>query len=141
MAVLDIQPLVLKDVVLVLGEGGDDFRKHVDQVTFTPSQPTTLKWTGLGKNTHSDRATDVEWTVTLQYAQDWESTASLSRYLYDHGDDIEPIPARFEPKAGGVGFETEVYPAHGAIGGSVNAFATTSVTLACTGKPALVPAA
>jgi hypothetical protein len=143
MATLDIQPLVMKDVLLVLGASGDDFRKHVDQVTFNPpSAPSAITWTGLGLNTHTDRGTPTEdWTVTLNYAQDWESTNSLSQYLFDHHGDPEPIAARFEPKAGGPAFEAEVYVVSGAIGGSVNVFATASVTLPTTGKPTRVAAA
>ena len=47
----------------------------------------------------------------------------------------------FTPKNGGPSFSADVVITPGAIGGAVNAFATTSVTLGCNGKPVLVPAA
>ena len=80
----NIDPLVLKDVVLQFGdaETGKDFRKHVDQVTFTPSS-SQMTWTGLGANTHSD-VTTATWTVALNYAQDWDTADSLSRYLFEN---------------------------------------------------------
>ena len=131
MSVIEVKPLVMKDVVCTIGT--DDFRKHLDQVTFTPTS-STKTWTGLGKNTHTDVDTPT-WTVNLNYVQDWESASSLSRYLFEH--EGETVELTFEPKAGGTGFMTDVVVAPGAIGGTVNAFATTSVTLGCT-KPILV---
>lgn len=132
----DVNPLVLKDVLLQFGsdETGKDFRKHVDQVTITPSSSQTT-WTGLGGNTHSD-VTTATWTVVLNYVQDWETTDSLSRFLYDN--EGAEVPVVFEPKNGGPAFEATVIITPGAIGGSVNAYATTSVTLGCKAKPELV---
>lgn len=137
MSVLEVQPLVLKDVELIIGgEAGDDFRKHVDAVTFTPSSSTTT-WTGLGKNTHTDSSI-ATWTLVLNYVQDWDSTNSLSRYLFAH--EGETVEMEFAPRAaGGPSFTANVVITPGAIGGTVNAFATTSVTLG-SDKPVLVPA-
>lgn len=138
MSVLEVQPLVLKDVELVIGgETGDDFRKHVNSVTFTPTSSTTT-WTGLGKNTHTD-VSIATWVAALGYAQDWDSPKSLSRYLYEH--EGETIEMQFRPKSGvGPSFTANVVITPGAIGGAVNAFATTTVNLG-SDKPVLVPAA
>lgn len=132
MAILEVKPLVLKDVTATIGT--DDFKKHLDQVTLTPSS-STQSWTGLGSNTHTDVAT-ATWTLSLNYVQDWESTESLSRYL--HENEGETVAFAFTPKAGGPSFTTDVVITPGAIGGTVNAFATTSVTLGCS-KPVIVP--
>lgn len=132
MAILEVKPLVLKDVTATIGT--DDFKKHLDQVTLTPSS-STQSWTGLGSNTHTDVAT-ATWTLNLNYVQDWESAASLSRYLHEH--EGETVAFAFSPKAGGPSFTTDVVITPGAIGGTVNAFATTSVTLGCS-KPVIVP--
>lgn len=138
MAVLPVNPLLLKDIDLLLGSGTpDDFGAHVDAVTFTPSA-TTMSWTGLKQNTFTDVST-ATWTCVLNYVQDWDSTNSLSRYLYEH--EGETIPAEFTPRDGGPSFTADLVITPGAIGGTVNAYATTSVTLGCTSKPALVPAA
>lgn len=139
MAVLDVQPLVLKDIELILGgPTGDDFRKHASGVTFTPSS-SSITWTGLGQNSHTDVAT-ATWAASIDYVQDWDSANSLSRYLYEH--EGETVPATFRPRSGvGPSFEVDLVITPGAIGGQVNSFATTTVTLGCAAKPELVPAA
>jgi hypothetical protein len=138
MTILEVQPLVLKDVELLIGTGTpDDFRKHVSGVTYTPSSSTTT-WTGLGKNTHTDAATPT-WVVQLDYVQDWTSTTgSLSQYLFEH--EGETLECTFTPTSGvGPSFTSNVTIVPGAIGGQVNAFATTTVSLG-SDKPVLVPA-
>jgi hypothetical protein len=137
MTVLEVQPLVLKDVELLIGTGTpDDFRKHVSGVTYTPASSQTT-WSGLGLNTHTDAATPT-WTVVLDYVQDWTSTSSLSAYLFEHSG--EQVAMSFTPTDGvGPSFTSLVTIIPGAIGGQVNAFATTSVTLG-SDKPVLVPA-
>lgn len=139
MAILEVQPLVLKDVELVIGgETGDDFRKHVSGAVFAPTSGTTT-WTGLGLNTHTD-ANTATWTCDLTYVQDWQSTKSLSRYLYDN--EGETVEVEFRPKSGaGPSFTANIVITPGAIGGTVNSFAETTVSLGCDGKPTLVPAA
>jgi hypothetical protein len=134
MPILEVQPLVLKDVELLIG-GLDDFRKHVSGVTFTPSSSQTT-WSGLGLNTHTDSGIPT-WTVTLDYVQDWTSTTSLSAYLFEH--EGETVAIEFTPTDGvGPAFTANVSIVPGAIGGTVNAFATTSVTLG-SDKPVRVP--
>ena len=135
MATIEVAPLVLKDILLELGT--DDYKKHVDQVTFTPSS-SSITWTGLGGNTHTDMGT-ATWTCVLNYAQDWETPSSLSQYL--HENEGETIPASFKPRSGsGPTVTAMLVITPGAIGGTVNAYATTSVTLGCSGKPEIVPA-
>ena len=134
MPIVEVQPLVLKDVELLIG-GVDDFRKHVSGVTFTPSSSQNT-WSGLGLNTHTDSGIPT-WTVTLDYVQDWTSVASLSRYLFEH--EAELVVMKFTPTDGvGPAFTANVSIVPGAIGGQVNAFATTSVTLG-SDKPVIVP--
>ena len=138
MATLDVKPLVLKDVELLIGTGTpDDFRKHASGVAFNPSS-STQTWTGLGANTHTDSGTPT-WVCQIDYVQDWSSTNSLSRYLYEHAG--ETVPIEFRPISGdGPSFTANVSITPGAIGGQVNAFATTSVQLGCD-TPVLVPEA
>lgn len=138
MTTLPVLPLVLKDVELLIGSGTpDDFRKHVSGVIFTPSS-STATWTGLGLNAHTDALTPT-WVCQLDYVQDWKSANSLSRYLYDH--EGETLPIEFQPTSGdGPSFTANVTIVPGAIGGQVNAFATTSVQLG-SDRPVLVPAA
>jgi hypothetical protein len=134
MAQIAVVPLVLKDVVMTLGT--DTYERAINQVTFTPSA-STVTFVGLGGNTHTD-ATTATWACVLGYVQDWETVDSLSRYLLEN--EGEEIPATFKPKSGsGPSFTATLVITPGAIGGSVNAYATTTVTLGST-KPVLVPA-
>lgn len=134
MVAIAVAPLVLKDVVLTLGT--DSYEKHVSEVRFTPSA-STISWTGLGGNTVTDVAT-ATWAAALGYVQDWETVDSLSQYLLaNEGLSVE---ATFKPKSGsGPSFTATLTITPGAIGGAVNAYATTQVTLGST-KPVLVPA-
>lgn len=142
-SIADIQPLVLKDVELILdldGEGatdpGTDFRKHVNGVMFTPSA-SSITWTGLGKNSHTDVST-ATWVCQLDYVQDWDSATSLSGFLFDN--EGKSVTVTFRPRSGvGPSFKSVVTITPGAIGGQVNAYAPASVQLGCT-KPERVAA-
>lgn len=132
MTTVALAQLVLKNVVMTIGV--DNYEKALDQVIFTPSA-TTLDWAGLGGNSVSDVAT-ATWTATLEYMQDWDTTTSLSRYL--HANEGTTVAVTFSPRSGsGPSFTTSLVLTPGAIGGNVNTFAVTSVTLGCTGKPTL----
>jgi hypothetical protein len=137
MTVLTVKPLILKNVDLLLGAGTpDDFGAHVSGVTFTPTS-ASVTWTGLKGNTYTDVST-ATWVVGLDYVQDGESAASLSRYLYEH--EGEHIPVSFTPLDGGPAFTGVVIVTPGAIGGQVNAASTASVQLGLESRPVLVPA-
>ncbi|KFD43152.1 hypothetical protein IU11_14010 [Cellulosimicrobium sp. MM] len=131
----------MKDVTFLSSLSGPasasspDFKKHIDAVTFTPSA-SSIQWTGLGSNTHTDVST-AQWTCVINYVQDWETTDSLSRYLFtNEGAEIQ---VKFSPRSGsGPSFTAKLVVTPGAIGGTVNAYATTSVTLGVNGKPVLV---
>ncbi len=134
-----VNPLVLKDFDLILGDpliDGVNFKKHVDSATFTPSS-STQTWTNGAMDTFTDSSI-ATWTVGLSYAQDWDDDTSLSNYLLEH--EGERVPAKFQPRSGvGPSFTSTVTITPGAIGGQVNSYATTNVTLGST-KPVKVPA-
>lgn len=135
MVAVTVKPFVLKDVLLKID--ADNYEAHVSQVEFTPSA-STQTWTGLAGNTVTDVST-ATWAATLAYAQDWETADSLSRYLYDHEGD--EVAVEFTPRSGsGPKFTASLIITPGAIGGTVNGFATATVTLGMSGKPVLVPA-
>lgn len=132
MALITVQPLVLKNVELIVGT--DNYQTSVSTVRFEPSA-SQVSWTGLGGNTHTDVST-ATWTVTVEYAQDWTTTNSLSRYLMTNEGTTKAI--RFRPTTGaGPSFTANVAITPGAIGGSVNGYATATVTLG-SDKPVLV---
>jgi hypothetical protein len=136
MAQIAVNPLVLKDVVLEIGT--DTYEKHVSAVVFTPTAET-LSWQGLTPTAKFTDVSAADWTVVLTYVQDWETTNSLSRYLFENEGD--EVAMEFKPKSGsGPSFTANVVITPGAIGGTVNTFGETSVTLG-SDKPVLVPAA
>lgn len=136
MATIEVAPIVLTDVSLLIPT--DDYAKNVSSVTLTPTS-STVTWNGLGKNSFTG-ASIATWAATIEYAQDWETANSLSQYLYaNEGNKVEMT---FKPQSGsGPSFEVEVTIVPGAIGGAVNTVAVASVTLPCSAKPALIPAA
>ncbi|WP_157001433.1 hypothetical protein [Agromyces laixinhei] len=135
MAQIAVNPLVLKDVVLSFG--ADSYEKHVSGVTFTPSS-STITWQGLTPDAKFTDVTAADWACQLDYVQDWDTADSLSQYLYEN--EGTEVAATFKPRSGsGPSFTAELVITPGAIGGVVNSYATTSVTLGST-KPVLVPA-
>lgn len=133
------KPLLLKDVVLSLdadagGVGTPvDFAVELTQVEFTPSasQQTLRTLSPDGVYTETSQAT---WTCTLGYVQDWDATTSLSRFLFDN--EGKEVPVIFEPRSGtGTRWSATLVITPGAIGGQVDAWAQTSVTLGVKGRP------
>ena len=129
-------PFTLKDVSLLIGPTATnfEFRTSVSSVTLTPNS-SQVSWTGLGLNAYTDQTT-ATWTCTLEYAQDWETTNSLSAYLYaNEGTTVDVV---FKPKNTGTKTWTgKLIITPGAVGGPVNGVATATVTLGMPTKPVL----
>lgn len=129
MGVIDVKPLVLKDVILTIGAGTpDEFQKHCSGVQWVPTAPQQT-WQGLTPDSSFSDSGNSTWALTINYVQDWETDGSLSDYLFDN--EGETVPMVFTPVKG-TGKRTwsaNVKITPGAIGGEVNSYATTSVTL------------
>lgn len=135
MPAIGVQPIILTDVLLTIGT--NDYEAHVSSVMFTPNAPT-VNWKGLTPTSNHTFGGLATWTVTLNYAQDWETAQSLSIYLMDN--EAQKVVMKFEPQNGGAGFTSNVVLTPGGIGGDVDTVATGSVTLGSS-KPARIPAA
>lgn len=135
MATIAVNPLVLRDVLFTVGT--DNYEAHVSNVTLTPSS-SIVSWKGLTPTSVHSAGTTATWTADLTYVQDWATANSLSAYLFDH--EGEEIAVVFEPVNGGDSFSVSVIVAPGAIGGAVDTFGETSVSLGTTGKPVRIPA-
>lgn len=134
MALVAVNPIVLKDVELLFG-ATDDYAAHVSQVEFTPSA-SQVTWKGLSPEANFTDTATATWTCTLAYAQDW-SEDGLSRFLFEHEGESQPVT--FRPvKGGGPSFTATLVITPGAIGGTVDAYAAATVTLGVTGRPQLV---
>lgn len=136
MGQIEVKPIVLRDVLLKIAV--DDYEKHVSGVSIVPTTGS-VTWNGLNPDAAFNFPTSTTWAAQLDYAQDWDTANSLSRYLFDH--EGEKVTMLFEPVRGGLGWEVEVSIAPGSIGGQVNAVATATVTLGVNGRPVPVPAA
>lgn len=122
----------MKDVTLNFAANG--YEKHVSSVTFTP-KASTISWQGLTPTAKFTDVTAAEWTCVIEYVQDWDTTNSLSKYLF--ANEGTTVAVTFKPKqAGTPSFAANLVLTPGAIGGKVNAYATTSVTLG-SDKPVL----
>ena len=137
MTQIPVEPIILKDVVLTLGT--DTYEKHVSQVEFTPAA-SIVNWKGLSPASVFAFPTAAVWSCTLAYAQDWKTTDSLSRYLYDN--EGEQVAASFKPVSGSGGtWSADLLIIPGAIGGTVDQVAVATVTLGVLGRPEFTPPA
>lgn len=134
MAEITVDPFVLRDVIFNVGTDG--YKAHVSQVTFTPTS-SVVTWQGLTPTAAFSFGTNATWTCDLEYAQDWSTANSLSRYLFEN--EGEEIAVTFEPVAGDPGIAATLIVTPGAIGGAVNTVAVATVSLGVKGKPTLDP--
>lgn len=137
MTTIAVKPLVLKDVLLKIA--ADNYEKHVSGVSWAANS-SQISWAGLTPDAVFTDASAPTWALTLNYVQDWETEDSLAQYLFEHsGETVEMV---FTPVKGSgkKTFTANVTIIPGAIGGEVNAYATTSVTLG-SDKPVIGTAA
>lgn len=130
-----VAPFVLKDSIFKVAL--DNYEAHVSQVQFTPSASTS-SWQGLTPTSSFTDVSSATWVCTLAYAQDWETANSLARYLFEH--EGVSVDVEFEPIAGGPSFTATLIITPGQIGGTVNQWATGTVSLGVSGRPELVAA-
>lgn len=132
MAKIAVNPFILKDCLFQVES--DSYEAHVSQVQFDP-ESNSVAWKGLTPEAVFTFASHATWKCTIAFAQDWTTPNSLSRYLFEHdGDEIDVV---FEPVAGGPSVTAVLVVTPGAIGGAIDSVATSTVTLAVKGKPAL----
>lgn len=136
MAQINVQPLYLKDVVLSIGTAGE-FEKHVSGVVFTPSVATAT-FKGLDSAAVFTQASNASWTVDLSYVQDWDSATSLSGYLFNNAG--TEVSITFTPASGSGSWEAVCIIVPGAVGGQVDSYATSTVSLPVQGQPVFTPA-
>lgn len=134
MATITVDPFILRDTVFQVA--ADNYEAHVSQVTFTPSS-SIATFQGLTPDATFSFGANATWTCDLEFAQDWSTANSLSRYLFEHEGD--EIVVTFEPVAGGPAISATLIVTPGAIGGAVNAVATATASLGVKGKPTLEP--
>jgi hypothetical protein len=128
-------PLYLKDAVLTIE--ASDYQAEVSSAAFEPST-STATWKGLTPDAVFTQTANATWVLTLTFGQDWDDPTSLGVYLFENeGAEVAMV---FEPKAGGAGFSANVVITPGAVGGAVDGFAESTVSLPVQGKPTYVAA-
>ena len=129
-----MQPLFLKDAVLTIA--ATNYEAEVSSVTFTPSTSIST-WKGLTPGAVFTEAGLATWVADIVAAQDWDDPLSLGVYLFEH--EGEEVACVFTPKNGGAGFAADIIVTPGAIGGAVDGFAESTVSLPVQGKPTYTP--
>lgn len=132
MATIALATYVLKACLLQIA--ADNYEKHVASATFTPSV-NDVTWKGIDGSVVRDQGTP-EWSLTLDYAQDWTTTNSLAKYLAANTGLQKTLI--FSPQGSATGkpkvtIDAIIKP--GPIGGKVDELQTASVTLVCVGQP------
>lgn len=130
MPVINVAPVTWAKYGLKIGT--DNYEKHVDSVTLTPTTPvSTFKGAGDGQVDKS--AGKADWKLDLNYAQDWSTTNSLSIYLLNNIGQTKAV--EFFPLGAGPKFAANVLIVPGAVGGKIDDSGTASVTLEIVGQP------
>lgn len=138
MAQINVAPVVFKNYGLKIAT--DNYEKHVNEVTLTPTTPTAV-FKGAAAGQVSTDAGTTEWELTLGYAQDWATTNSLSAYLLSNTGTKKSID--FYPLATGTGpkFVVSALIVPGDIGGKVDEMGMATVTLKIDNQPTFTPGA
>lgn len=141
MAVIAVEPVKLSNVILQIATTSpaksDNYEGHVSAVELVPTVPVS-QWKGMGGNV-IPLAGIPTWMVNITMAQDYKTTAALSKYLMENRG--VAIDITFRPVAGGPGYKITALAIPGSIGGALDSDAVTSVSLPAAGQPAAVAAA
>lgn len=132
MAQIAVNPFLLTDCLFQVE--ADNYEAHVSKVEFAPSSSTST-WKGLTPAAVFTFAGASTWVCNIEFAQDWDTAGSLSRYLFEN--EGGSIAVTFEPKKGGSAITATIVVVPGSIGGAVDGVATSSVALGVKGRPAL----
>lgn len=138
MTQIAVAPHVLKDCVLKIGV--DEYEKHVSQAELRPeTKVEKVTWQGLTPAAKfSDNGTpETTWSLILSYAQDWDTTNSLSSYLLANAGQTKTIVLQPKRGVGGKTFTVTATIVPGPVGGNVNTVAVGSVTMPCAGDPTI----
>lgn len=132
MATIALAAYVLKACLLQIA--ADNYEKHIAAATITPS---VAGQTFKAIDASIARDTGVpEWTLSLEYAQDWTTANSLAAYLLANvGTQKTVILSPLGSTVGKPKFTVDVIIAPGPVGGKVDEMQTASVTLVCVGQP------
>ncbi len=117
--------------------GANTYELSVSSAKLTPSV-NIIKFKGISPLGIYRQAGTPEWTLELQYAQDFATATSLSNYLLTNAG--QTVVADLYPVVGGPGYRCSVVVVPGELGGQVGNAQTATVTLEVVGQPTLISA-
>ncbi len=124
------EPLFLADSIVTLGT--DNYQAAISSAKFVANAPTKSTFKGLTPTAVYTRQGVADWDLVLTFVQDPDSETSLSNYLHDHEGEV--VDAVFEPNNGESSWAATVTLAAGDVGGDVEQWGTSTVTMGST-KP------
>lgn len=113
----------------------DNYEAAIGSAVFTPSTKTS-SFVAINGLTYQSQSPST-WTLDLNYAQDFETAASLANYL--HANEGASKAAVLTEVASGATFTATISIAPGAIGDAAGSIAQSKVSLGST-KPVIAPA-
>ena len=129
-----VTPIINSMGAATLKIGTNNFEASVSKAVLAPSV-SVVKFKGINGAT-TRAATLPEWTLSLEYPQDFATALSLSNLLLTGTGTI--VVADLYPILGGPGYRQSILLTPGEIGGQVDNTATGSVTLEVIGQPVLI---
>lgn len=113
--------------------GTDGYKAAVTSAELVPNTPTeVIRDIGGGVTVV---AGTPEWTLVLNFAQDWKTTTSFSQFLIANQGTKKTCV--YTPQTGGKGFTITALMIAAKAGGAANAAAKSDVTLPCDGQPVI----
>jgi len=138
MAIINPSPIMMGNASIKIGgASGNNYEGAVSSVEFQPSGGS-VNFKGLAATATYTYATSPTWQLALTFAQDWETTGSLSNYLFDNQNKTVQVDVFPVAGTGKKGFSAQVIIQPGSIGGAVDSVAVATVTLGVIGAPTRV---
>lgn len=136
MAKIAVAPLFLRNYKMSIQVGAteNNYEGHTEAVSMVPTTPSAT-WTAGDAVVHTATAPST-WELTVVHVQDHATTDSLSRFLLDNEGATATITFTPDDTTGTTDptYTTTCDLAPTTIGGTVGAFATSTMTVPCT-KP------
>jgi hypothetical protein len=133
MPAIAAQPFLMTDVSLTIGT--DTYEAACTKVLLVPNVPV-VKWRGLTPSSRFTFVKDPEWTAQIQFAQDFASASSLSKYLHTTPPGTK-VAFTFDPIAGGATITAEILVIPAQIGGDIDTVPEAPVTFEVVGQPTI----
>lgn len=126
--IIEVTARPLKSIVLSIE--GNDFGAHVSNVAQVPTTQQ-LTWQGLKPQAALTSSSAPTWVTTMNVVQDWENPKALCNYLLANAGKVATL--KFFPADDGEFYtETEATLVAPQIGGAVNTYNESTVSLGCT---------